>query len=173
VLLQHGRRDTHQSVHSLVGAQLDGRSETDIASRRHTRRSVPDDFKAAQSRGLCPGARATFSRFLEGFWGRCVVVVGTRREDEAEDEDLFETPGVRRARDGTGGGGIRAESERIRGVLDGAARWALLRAGNAGTELSSVSVSSPSSSDAGGEILLNVGISGVAVAGAPVSQLRR
>jgi len=136
------------------------------------RRSAPDDFNAAQSRGLCPGARATLSRFFEGFVGGFVVVVGTRREDEAEG-DLVETPGVRFARDGTGGGGIRAESDRIRGVLDRAARWALLRAGKAGTESSSVSVTSPSSSDAGGETLRSVGISGVAAAGAPVSQLLR
>lgn len=135
---------------------------------------MPEDFNAAQSRGLWPGARATFSRFFEGFTGGFVVVVGTRREDEAAEEDLLETPGVRVARDGTGGGGIREESDRNAGDFDGAARWALLRAGNAGTELSSVSVSSPSSSEAGGDILTTLGVSGTAATGgAPVSQLLR
>jgi hypothetical protein len=71
-----------------------------------TRRSAPEVFNAAQSSGLCPGARITFSRFLDlvprvsGF----VVVGGGIKEDA---EDGVGGPGIRGA--GRGGGGIRVD----------------------------------------------------------------
>jgi len=78
-----------------------------------TLRSCPEDFKAAQSKGLCPGASATFSRFLDfvtpSWVGGFVVVGGTAKdEDEAgTDNDSAgdePTPGTRDA--GKGGGGM-------------------------------------------------------------------
>lgn len=70
------------------------------------RRSVPELFSAAQSSGLCPGARATFSRFLvlDSCVGGFVVVGGGIREDA---EDGVGGPGLRGA--GSGGGGIRVD----------------------------------------------------------------
>ena len=69
------------------------------------------------------------------------------------------TPGCLTESEGTGGGGINSESVRTLGILEVCSLWALLRAGNAGGESwsRSVSVSSPSSSEAGGEISSTVG----------------
>jgi len=71
---------------------------------------VPELFSAAQSRGLCPGARITFSRFLDldSCVGGLVVEGGGIRE---EDEDGAGGPGIRG--DGIGGGGIRVDGVRV------------------------------------------------------------
>lgn len=81
----------------------------DQKRKRHTRRSVPELFSAAQSSGLCPGARTTFSRFLDldSCVGGFVVDGGGIRED---DEDGAGAPGIRSA--GIGGGGIRVDGAR-------------------------------------------------------------
>ena len=76
---------------------------------RHTRRSVLELFNAAQSSGLCPGARTTFSLFLDfdNWVGGFVVVGGGIKEDAV---DGTGTPGIR----GVGidvGGGIRVDRE--------------------------------------------------------------
>jgi hypothetical protein len=81
------------------------------ASKRetHTRRSAPELFSAAQSSGLWPGARATFSRFLglDNCVGGFVVVGGGIREDAA---DGAGGPGIRGG-GMDGGGGIRDDRE--------------------------------------------------------------
>jgi hypothetical protein len=87
----------------------------DQKRKRRTRRSAPELFSAAQSSGLCPGARTTFSRFLDldNCVGGFVVDGGGIREeeeDEDEDEDGGGGPGIRSA--GTGGGGIRVDGAR-------------------------------------------------------------
>ena len=81
----------------------------DQKRKRHTRRSAPELFSAAQSSGLCPGARTTFSRFLDldSCVGGFVVDGGGIRE---EDEDGAGGPGIRSA--GIGGGGIRVDGAR-------------------------------------------------------------
>jgi hypothetical protein len=73
---------------------------------RQTRRSASEFFRAAQSRELCPGARATFSRLFD--MDNCVggfVVVGGGIKDEG-----VGGPGILGA--GSGGGGMREEGER-------------------------------------------------------------
>jgi len=106
------------------------------------RRSAPEVFSAAQSSGLWPGARTTFSRFLDllACVGGRVVVGGGIKEDA---EDGAGGPGIRGT--GSGGGGIRVDGE-MRCVEDGAGaeeiRCALPMAGKAGGELSSASGSS-------------------------------
>jgi len=75
------------------------------------RRSVPELFSTAQSSGLCPGARTTFSRFLD--LDSCVggfVVDGGGIREEDEDGAGARGPGIRSA--GIGGGGIRVDGER-------------------------------------------------------------
>lgn len=97
--------------------------------RGHTRRSAPELFSAAQSSGLCPGARTTFSRFLD--LDSCVgafVVDGGGIREEDEDEDGTGGPGIRRA--GVIGGGIRVDGAREM-------RCELSMAGKAGGESSS------------------------------------
>lgn len=81
-----------------------------------TRRSAPEVFNAAQSSGLWPGARTTFSRFLDlvPCDGGFVVVGGGIKEDA---EDGGGAPGIRGA--GNGGGGIRVD-DGMRCVEDGA-----------------------------------------------------
>lgn len=91
-----------------VGVRLEMDDKAHQKIRYLTLKSFPDDFKLAQSRGLCPGVRATFARFLPGFF---VVVVGGASEETAEEgtaseEDNDEVPGCRFARPGSGGGGI-------------------------------------------------------------------
>jgi hypothetical protein len=83
----------------------------DQKRQRHTRRSAPELFSAAQSSGLCPGARTTFSRFLDldSCVGGLVVDGGGIRE---EDEDGAGAPGIRSAPAGIGGGGIRVDDAR-------------------------------------------------------------
>lgn len=91
--------------------------------------SAPELFSAAQSSGLCPGARTTFARSLDldSCVGGFVVEGGGIREEE-EEENGAGGPGIRRA--GIGGGGIRVDGARE-------TRWALSMAGNAGGESSS------------------------------------
>jgi hypothetical protein len=108
--------------------------------RGHTRRSAPELFSAAQSNGLCPGARTTFARSLDldNCTGGLVVVGGGIKEDTA---DGAGGPGVRGA--GSGGGSIRVDGDEV--VIrddedaEGAEemRWALSMAGKAGGESSS------------------------------------
>jgi hypothetical protein len=90
---------------------------------------------------------------LEFLTGGFVVIGGTAR---VEGELGIEIP--------TRGGGINWESVGTVEFLEVCNLWALLRAGNAGGESSSsfrsVSVSSPSSSEAGGEITSIVGTEG-------------
>ena len=71
-----------------------------------TRRSAPELFSVAQSSGLWPGARTTFSRFLDLVprVGGFVVVGGGINEDP---EDGVGGPGVRGT--GSGGGGISVD----------------------------------------------------------------
>jgi hypothetical protein len=79
---------------------------------RHTRMSAPELFSAAQSSGLCPGARTTLSRFLD-LDDNCVggfVVDGGGIKEEEEEEEGMGGPGIRRA--GIGGGGIRVDGAR-------------------------------------------------------------
>lgn len=145
----------------------------------HTLRSAPDDFKFAQSNAPCPGASATFSRFLDGFTGR--TVCGTARDDAVDDGR--EIWGFRLARFGGGGGGMSWESVSTRGMPEGCMRCALKGLGNAGGESSScsVSVSVPSSSSlpsGGGENRRTVGVwipgGSASTADVPVvSQLRK
>jgi len=106
----------------------DCRSAIGSAKERHTRRSAPELFSAAQSSGLCPGARTTFSRFLDldSCVGGFVVDGGGIREEE----DGTGGPGIRSAGTGIGGGGIRVEGARE-------VRCALSIAGKAGGESSS------------------------------------
>lgn len=85
--------------------------------------------------------------------GRSVVAIGASKDDDAIWGLATGTPGCRLARSGTGGGGINALSLRTVGMLDvvrvedeGAARWALFGAGNAGGTSSSPAVLDPSSS---------------------------
>lgn len=80
------------------------------------RRSAPEVFSAAQSSGLWPGARTTFSRFLDlvACVGGRVVVGGGIKEDP---DDGAGGPGIRGA--GSGGGGIRVDCG-MRCVEDGA-----------------------------------------------------
>jgi len=102
------------------------------------RRSAPELFSAAQSSGLCPGARTTFARSLDldSCTGGFVVVGGGIREDDA---DGAGGPGIRGA--GTGGGAIRVDDDEVsrdedaEGVAE--MRWALSMAGKAGGESSS------------------------------------
>ena len=70
---------------------------------------MPELFSAAQSSGLCPGARTTFSRFLDldNCVGGFVVVGGGIKED---DEDGGGGPGIRGG-GMDGGGGIRLDRE--------------------------------------------------------------
>jgi hypothetical protein len=70
------------------------------------RRSAPELFSDAQSSGLWPGARTTFSRFLDLVprVGGFVVVGGGINEDA---EDGAGGPGIREA--GNGGGGINVD----------------------------------------------------------------
>jgi hypothetical protein len=78
-----------------------------VGHGRQTRRSAPELFNAAQSRGLCPGARTTFSRLFD--LDDCVggfIVLGGGINEVAEGAD---GPGIRGA--GSGGGGMRAEGE--------------------------------------------------------------
>jgi hypothetical protein len=82
-----------------------------------TRRSAPEVFSAAQSSGLWPGARATFSRFLDlvPCVGGRVVVGGGIKEDA---EDGADGPGIRGA--GSEGSGIRVDvNGEMRCVEDG------------------------------------------------------
>ena len=81
----------------------------EASEKRHTRRSAPELFSAAQSSGLCPGARTTFARFLDldSCVGGLVVDGGGIRE---EDEDGAGGPGIRSA--GIGGGGIKVDGVR-------------------------------------------------------------
>lgn len=69
-----------------------------------TLRSCPEDFRLAQSIGLCPGANATFS--LVFFEGRFVVVGGTARDPFPPSEARPVMPVPRSLLDGIGGGGI-------------------------------------------------------------------
>lgn len=142
-----------------------------------TRRSAPEDFKAAQSNGLCPGAKAILALFFAGNVGLVVVAFGANvadgngsfcnpKKDEDDDDKL--KPGFLLARLGSGGGGMRSVSVNILG-MPGAARCALFKAGNAGGESSSPIVSAPSSSVE--SIGSDTDISNVGAAGA--SQLRR
>ena len=108
-----------------------------VRSDGHTRRSAPELFSAAQSSGLCPGARTTFARSLDldNCTGGLVVVGGGIKEDPA---DGAGGPGIRGA--GSGGGGIRVDDEVSRDEdAEGAEeiRWALSMAGKAGGESSS------------------------------------
>lgn len=105
----------------------------------HTRRSAPELFSAAQSIGLCPGARTTFARSLDldNCTGGFVVVGGGIREEDGADGGGG-PPSLRG--DGSGGGGIRVEddvsrNEDAEGVEE--MRWALPMAGKAGGESSS------------------------------------
>lgn len=75
-----------------------------------TLRSCPDFFRFAQSSGPWPGANATLLRFAEGFGRGFVVVGGTISELP------LATPGCLTANVGTGGGGIRWASVRMRGM---------------------------------------------------------
>jgi len=104
----------------------------------HTRRSAPELFSAAQSSGLCPGARTTFARSLDldNCTGGFVVVGGGIKEDAA---DGAGGPGIRGAGAGSGGGAIRVDDEVCRDEDAEAAemRWALSMAGKAGGESSS------------------------------------
>jgi len=78
------------------------------SEREHTRRSAPEHFNAAQSSGLCPGARTTFPRALDlDSWLGGFVVDGGGISEEDEDEDGAVGPGIRG--EGTGGGGIRVD----------------------------------------------------------------
>jgi hypothetical protein len=103
-----------------------------VKQATQTRRSWPDAFNAAQSNGLCPGARATLPRFLDEVAGGRVVDGGSCRVlDDAPDavgilrvfevgkvEEVMDTPFdvERRADDwdvlasGRAGGGMSAES---------------------------------------------------------------
>lgn len=98
-----------------------------------TRRSVPELFSAAQSSGLCPGARTTFARFLDldSCVGGLVVEGGGIRD---EDEDGAGGPGILRRDAGMDGGGIRVDAGAREEI-----RWALAMAGNAGGASSSPS----------------------------------
>ena len=119
--------------------------------------SAPELFSAAQSSGLCPGARTTFARSLDldSCVGGFVVEGGGIREEE--EENGAGGPGIRRA--GIGGGGIRVDGARE-------TRWALSMAGNAGGESSSsgcwtekvgfVGVVGDSSSSSAGRLLLGL-----------------
>jgi len=101
------------------------------------RKSVPELFRAAQSSGLCPGARTTFCRSLALDNDGSFVVVGGGIRDDADDG--AGGPGFR----GDGiddGGGIRVDNDVGCDEGGGAAeerRWALSRAGKAGGESSS------------------------------------
>jgi hypothetical protein len=102
----------------------------------------------AQSRGLWPGASATLARFFLGRVGICVVVDTESNDPDDEDDgadrleedapDADNVPGLRLARCGAGGGGIKVELLRIR-ILDAPlvlvsvlTRCALDKAGKAG-----------------------------------------
>jgi len=103
------------------------------------RRSAPELFSAAQSNGLCPGARTTFARSLDldNCTGGFVVVGGGIRDEDAAD-GAGGPPSLRGA--GSGGGGIRVDDEFSRDEgAEGAEemRWALWMAGKAGGESSS------------------------------------
>ena len=81
----------------------------------NTRKSAPELFRAAQSSGLCPGARTTFCRSLPlvNDLGGFVVVGGGIRDDA---DDGAGGPGFR----GNGtddGGGIKVED--VDGCDDG------------------------------------------------------
>ena len=127
---------TEQNKTNIIFSNADqDRSDGDI-----TRRSAPELFSAAQSNGLCPGARTTFARSLDldSCTGGFIVVGGGIKEDPA---DGAGGPGVRGA--GSGGGGIRVDDDEV--VIrddedaEGAEemRWALSMAGKAGGESSS------------------------------------
>ena len=83
------------------------------------------------------------------------------------------SPGLRTARPGFGGGGMRALSVSILGT-DEEARCALFKAGNAGATSSSVSVAEPSlSSSSGGTTVGVARVGSEAGAGAEENQLLR
>ena len=79
-----------------------------------TLKSFPEDFKFAQSKGLCPGARATFWRFFcAGLRVGFLVVVDGGSSPPPDGDGA---PSGLRIGAGTGGGGIKAESPNIRGT---------------------------------------------------------
>lgn len=103
--------------------------------RKRTLKSTPELFKLAQSNELCPGANATFSLFFGESVGGLSVVgggmrlepaedEGTPREEEEEEpgtrsvEDEEAGPGARERDEGTGGGGMRVASVRMRGIAE-------------------------------------------------------
>jgi hypothetical protein len=96
------------SIHNNDNIVIECKS-TIRSERDNTRRSAPELFSAAQSSGLCPGARTTFSRFLDldSCVGGFVVDGGGIREEE---EDGTGGPGIRSP--GIGGGGIRVDGAR-------------------------------------------------------------
>ena len=149
VRAQHRRGYACQGRHSALqrrdrqvsnAEQVQEKRKRDRSARGHTRRSTPELFSAAQSNGLCPGARTTFARSLDldSCTGGFVVVGGGIKEDPA---DGAGGPGVRGA--GSGGGGIRVDDDEVV-IRDGEnaegaeeMRWALSMAGKAGGESSS------------------------------------
>ena len=148
VRAQHRRGYTCQGRHSALAATEQNKTKTPFSNADHdreatgtfTRRSAPEPFSAAQSNGLCPGARTTFARSLDldSCTGGFVVVGGGIKEDPA---DGAGGPGVRGA--GSGGGGIRVDGDKVVVRDDEDAegaeemRWALSMAGKAGGESSS------------------------------------
>jgi len=137
------------------------------------RRSSPEDFRRAQSRGLWPGARATLARALAfelTFGGFLIVVNGKARPPLPELE--LTVPLLDGMKEG--GGIDLGSSASFPGARAGAAdgpddRCILDRLGKAGGLSSSSSALSPSLSESWGDSMVTVAVGGAGVGAGVVS----